>query len=226
MNSVVTEDAGRQGDSVARREESQMRILGAARALFAQRGFSATTTRAIAQAAGCNLSMINYYFSSKEGLLEAILREFSETVAGSIEQVEKSPELTRNFFEILVDLLVDFVMANKDLYIVVIRDVMLVPGHPMQVVVQRLMESNVRRLSVLIEKRICDGRSVLPPSSVLRLIPAFLMGMIVPAAVLQPLYSIMLGESDFSLRENLKQAVTHVLSQGILNQAVADGVAS
>lgn len=49
------------------------RILEAAEQLFIQRGFSATSLRAITSAAGVNLAAVNYHFHSKEGLLEAVV---------------------------------------------------------------------------------------------------------------------------------------------------------
>ncbi len=45
-------------------------ILFAAEKLFAEKGFDATSTREISTAANVNVSMISYYFGSKEQLLE------------------------------------------------------------------------------------------------------------------------------------------------------------
>lgn len=52
-------------------------ILVAATQLFAREGYNATSVRAIAQAAGANLALVNYYFGSKEGLYLAVLRELA-----------------------------------------------------------------------------------------------------------------------------------------------------
>ena len=54
-------------------ESPRGRILEAARKLFAEEGLDATSTRAIAEAAGVNLAMIHYYFGSKEKLYERVL---------------------------------------------------------------------------------------------------------------------------------------------------------
>ncbi len=50
-------------------------LLRAGLHLFAEKGFAATSTREIAREAGCNLSLINYYFGGKEGLYEAVFLE-------------------------------------------------------------------------------------------------------------------------------------------------------
>jgi len=48
-------------------------ILFAAEELFAEHGFEGTSTREIAKAANVNISMISYYFGSKEKLYEKLV---------------------------------------------------------------------------------------------------------------------------------------------------------
>lgn len=50
------------------------RILDAAEEQFGLHGFSGTTTRSISRASGLNMSMIKYYFGSKIGLYESVIR--------------------------------------------------------------------------------------------------------------------------------------------------------
>ena len=54
-------------------EERRMQILRLAVTLFSQRGFSGTTTREIAQAAGVSEAMVFRHFATKEELYSAIL---------------------------------------------------------------------------------------------------------------------------------------------------------
>lgn len=61
----------------ARGEAARGRILSAALRAFAEKGFKATTTREIAQAAGVNLPALKYYFGGKEGLYLACAREIA-----------------------------------------------------------------------------------------------------------------------------------------------------
>ncbi|MEJ8822265.1 CerR family C-terminal domain-containing protein [Variovorax humicola] len=55
--------------------EARARILHAALALFAEKGFAKTSTREIAQAAGANIAAISYYFGDKAGLYAATFTE-------------------------------------------------------------------------------------------------------------------------------------------------------
>jgi AcrR family transcriptional regulator len=49
------------------------RILGAARASFAQRGYAGTSLRAVARDANVDPALVKYYFTDKAGLLDAAL---------------------------------------------------------------------------------------------------------------------------------------------------------
>jgi AcrR family transcriptional regulator len=56
-------------------EQSRERLLHAALSLFAHQGFTKTSTREIAEAAGTNLAAIKYYFGDKAGLYRAVFFE-------------------------------------------------------------------------------------------------------------------------------------------------------
>ncbi len=56
--------------------ESKERILQAAISLFALHGYAETSMRELTAKADINLSMVNYYFGSKKGLLKIILDSF------------------------------------------------------------------------------------------------------------------------------------------------------
>jgi len=60
---------GRRPGPSSTREE----ILAAARQLFAERGYQATTMRAIAAQAGVNAALVHHYYGSKEQLLVAAM---------------------------------------------------------------------------------------------------------------------------------------------------------
>jgi AcrR family transcriptional regulator len=67
-------------------EQSRERLVQAALNLFAHQGFSKTSTREIAEAAGTNLAAIRYYFGDKAGLYRAV---FFELQAGPEEEIAR-----------------------------------------------------------------------------------------------------------------------------------------
>ncbi len=56
---------------------SQERLLDAAAALFAERGFEAVSLRDITTAAGANVAAVNYHFGSKDKLIDAVMGRYT-----------------------------------------------------------------------------------------------------------------------------------------------------
>ncbi len=75
-------------------KETVERILDAAEALFAERGFAETSLRTITSTAGVNLAAVNYHFGSKKALIQAIfvryLDPLADAVSDELNQVEES----------------------------------------------------------------------------------------------------------------------------------------
>ncbi len=96
---------------------TKQKIMRAAIVLFANKGFDCTTTREICKAAGVNLSMISYYFKTKEGLyinlIESIVDYGLSTLAEYFEKAkniddyskEEKIDIYRKFLEAFVGIM-------------------------------------------------------------------------------------------------------------------------
>ncbi len=62
-------------DDQAGNLSTEEKFLEAARIVFTKKGYAATKTRDIAEQAGLNLALLNYYFRSKEKLFEIVMLE-------------------------------------------------------------------------------------------------------------------------------------------------------
>ena len=78
--------------SLLRMTEKQENILKAALQLFAQEGFSATSTSKVAKAAGVSEGLIFKHFGNKEGLLAAIMDEGKQSVKVKMAEVVMASE--------------------------------------------------------------------------------------------------------------------------------------
>lgn len=91
------------------------KIKNAARSVFYKKGFAATRTRDIAEEAGINLALLNYYFRSKEKLFDIILLE---TLQGFFKSMQTVFNNTETSFEEKIDAIaisyIDFILANPD----------------------------------------------------------------------------------------------------------------
>jgi AcrR family transcriptional regulator len=68
------------GTALMAQQDTIERILDAAEALFAERGFAETSLRTITSTAGVNLAAVNYHFGSKKALIQAVFARFVDPV--------------------------------------------------------------------------------------------------------------------------------------------------
>lgn len=119
---------------------TEERIKEAARKLFTLQGFEATRTRDIANEAGINLALLNYYFRSKEKLFEIVMLEnIGHFFQGVIQIVNDEKTDFYEKIELLVDFYVTKLIANPDVPLFVLNEARKNPEKlPMQ---QNLMDT-------------------------------------------------------------------------------------
>ena len=95
---------------------TEEKIKAAARKLFTQKGFAATKTRDIAEAAGINLALLNYYFRSKEKLFELVMKENVQLFLGAmIENINNNPRPFEEQLNFIVGNYIDMLLENPGL---------------------------------------------------------------------------------------------------------------
>ena len=91
-------------------QTTEEKILEAASEVFTEKGFAGTRTRDIAEEAGINLALLNYYFRSKEKLFEQVMKVKMVLLFGQIVPIltnektnleEKIDLVSNKYFEIL-----------------------------------------------------------------------------------------------------------------------------
>ena len=89
------------------------KILYSAEKLFADKGFAATSTRDIAKSAGVNVSMISYYFGSKEKLFEEIFKVRMKEGQSYTTEILENSEI--NEWEKLIKIVENYIRRVKTL---------------------------------------------------------------------------------------------------------------
>ena len=93
-------------------EEKGRLLLAAARSLFIEQGFDATTTRQIADRSGVSQGILYHQFESKVGLLAELARDFSESGA-----TELLPEhINLDAIEPMVRKVIAFIDSDRALF--------------------------------------------------------------------------------------------------------------
>ncbi len=115
---------------------TEQKIINAADKLFSQKGYAATKTREIAEEAGTNLALLNYYFGSKEKLYNMVVQEKMKSLIGvlkpvlSDEQVpleEKVYTITESYTTLVLEnedlplFILNELSVNKELFVEVTR---------------------------------------------------------------------------------------------------------
>ena len=95
---------------------TEEKIKTAARRLFTQKGFDAVRTRDIADDAGINLALLNYYFRSKQKLFNIIMTENLHQFAQGVGSVLGNEDMTmQERLSTLVEVYIDTLTKYPDL---------------------------------------------------------------------------------------------------------------
>ena len=101
----------------------QLQIIEVAERLFAGKGFSGTSIRDIAHEADINVSMISYYFGSKEKLIEALFEVRSVESVARLETIISNEELSPlQKVYILIDSAIEKLMGNQCFHNIMLRE--------------------------------------------------------------------------------------------------------
>lgn len=101
----------------------QLQIIQVAERLFAGKGFSGTSIRDIAHEADINVSMISYYFGSKEKLIEALFEVRFVESAERMENIVSNDDLSPlQKINILIDGVIDRLLGNQCFHNIMLRE--------------------------------------------------------------------------------------------------------
>ncbi|HEY4335523.1 MAG TPA: TetR family transcriptional regulator [Puia sp.] len=108
----------------AKEESTEQRIKEAARKLFTQKGFAGTRTRDIAEEAGINLALLNYYFRSKQKLFDLIMMEnFRQFLGGMSANFQDGSLSMEEMIGKVVNAYIDFLTDFPDLPLFILNEI-------------------------------------------------------------------------------------------------------
>lgn len=87
-------------------------MMESAKRVFAEQGYDGATVKALADAAGVNVSLISYHFGGKEGLYRACLEQFGRERLGTAERVLREATSIEDFRIRLSMFAEEFLRAN------------------------------------------------------------------------------------------------------------------
>lgn len=108
---------------------TEEKIKEAAREVFHKKGYAATRTRDIAETAGINLALLNYYFRSKAKLFDIIIRE---TLIGFVQNMavvlnDRTTSLEKKV-ELIASNYIDFITHEAEIPVFIVSEIRNNPG--------------------------------------------------------------------------------------------------
>lgn len=94
---------------------NKQKILDAARVLFAQQGFDGTTSKDIAQLAGCSEGLIFKYYENKRNIFKILVTEWFDSNMQTLKNLPQSTSL-EDEIQLLLNWFVDNFTQRKDLH--------------------------------------------------------------------------------------------------------------
>lgn len=175
---------------------TEEKIREAARKVFTRKGYAATRTRDIAEEAGINLALLNYYFRSKEKLFELVMLEKLQQFFGVIAPVLTDPGLSlTDRLEQITTRYIDMLVDNPDLPLFILSEIR---NHPDR------FNNSMKVGDILLHSAfIRQLREARPDINPLHFM-ATLLGMIVFPFIARPILEIS-GATDQSLFRKLAE---------------------
>jgi AcrR family transcriptional regulator len=190
----------------------QFKIIEVAERLFSEKGFSGTSIRDISQEAEVNVSMISYYFGSKEKLVEALFAVRSEEFRTMLDDILQNTELRPvQKVNLMIDWAIDRLIKNQCFHNIVLREQLATGGRTP--IISELLDGIKSNNLASMEKIIREGQEsgeFIRGVDVLMLSTA-LFGTINQALSTQPFYRKIngiqhLSQKDFEI--HLKQKLS------------------
>jgi AcrR family transcriptional regulator len=170
---------------------TEEKIKQAARKVFTRKGYIATRTRDIAEEAGINLALLNYYFRSKEKLFEIIMLEKMQKFFSVLLPIINNTATTlENKVEGIASNYIDLLTANADLPLFILSEVRNNP----EIFIKIAQRKNFLQESVLV-KQLQEKRADINPLQFLISLLAMCIFPFVMKPVLQKMAD--LAENDF-----------------------------
>jgi len=136
-------------------EKVKADLMDAARRHFLQREFKAVSVREIAESAGVNGAMVNYYFGSKQGLYLAMVDELLSSLEASLAELGGDEALSVTEFSCAYT---QVLLENPWWPNFLLREVLMKEGESRNAMVARFAGAFAPRLMASISFKIRDGQ--------------------------------------------------------------------
>jgi len=102
--------------------DTEQKIMASAEKLFYQKGKAGTSMQDIADDAGINRTLLNYYFRTKDQLFEAVFRDAMGRFVPTLAELLHSDMPFKEYVPRLIDTVIDTMIAHPQIPIFVLQE--------------------------------------------------------------------------------------------------------
>jgi len=114
--------------------ETEQKIIASAERLFYQNGKAGTSMQDIADDAGINRTLLNYYFRSKDQLFEAVFRKALGRFVPDVAALLRTDIPFQEYLPAVVEKIIDTMLANPQIPIFVLQELSSNPERMPQII--------------------------------------------------------------------------------------------
>ena len=114
--------------------ETEQRIIASAEKLFYQNGKAGTSMQDIADDAGINRTLLNYYFRSKDKLFEAVFRKAMGSIVPNLVRMLHSEMSFEEYVPQMIETIINAMLENPQISIFVLQELSSNPERMPQII--------------------------------------------------------------------------------------------
>lgn len=137
--------------------DKRVNILEAAEKLFSELGYEGASTRQIAKEAGANMSMINYYFGSKEGVFMEIMGQRVSDFKHQLKEIKEMEATVMEKLLLVVERYATRILCNLTFHKMMQRELSLPQRPEMFSTIKSAMLENMSVIEGIITEGIEEG---------------------------------------------------------------------
>jgi len=184
---------------MVKEDNTQQKILDAARSVFMKKGLAGARMQEIADEAGINKALLHYYFRTKDKLYYAIIEEAFQTILPLVSDVFNSSETLEMKLNRLASKYVDLLEEHRYLPLFVLNELQMNPGRISEFInLKKFL--NIPNLKKQVQTEY--GLEFINEGMLMHAFINFLSNMIFPF-IARPIIQFNLGISDEIYREFL-----------------------
>jgi len=123
--------------------ETEQKIISSAEKLFFQKGKAGTSMQDIADDAGINRTLLNYYFRSKDQLFEAVFKRAMSSFVPKLAAMLHSDMSIEDFVPFIIETIIDAMLENPQIPIFVLQELSSTPERMPQIIKEMGLDPEV-----------------------------------------------------------------------------------